>query len=163
MCHHRYHRAERESERLAAPAPPSGPVRVSDAERERVAAPASSGPIRVGDAERERVAALLRDHAAAGRLDADELEERLERVYAARYGTELDATLAELPGEPRTRRASEPRHGPAPWRAAPLLPLAIGALIAVAAVTGAWWLLWLIWPVVVVLGPKRHYRRAARY
>jgi hypothetical protein len=104
-----------------------------------------------------------RFYSEVGILEADELEERLERVYAARYGSDLDATLAELPGDVPLRRASEPRRTPAPWRAAPLLPLAIGALIAVAAVTGAWWLLWLIWPVVVVLGPKRHYRRAARY
>jgi hypothetical protein len=29
-----------------------------------------------------------------------------------------------------------------------------------AVITSAWWLLWLIWPIVIVLGPRRHYRRA---
>jgi hypothetical protein len=134
MCHHRHY--EREPERLATPAPPSGPVRV-------------------GDADRERVAALLRDHAAAGRLEPDELEERLGRAYAARYGSDLEAALAELPPEPRATR----RPRPDARRGAPVLPLAIGALIALAAITGAWWLMWLIWPSVMVLGPRRRYRR----
>jgi Domain of unknown function (DUF1707) len=137
MCHPHHHRYEREPERVATPAPPSGPVRV-------------------GDADRERVAALLRDHAAAGRLEPDELEERLGRVYAARYGSDLEAALAELPPEHRAARPVRPE----PRRAAPVLPLAIGALIALAAVTGAWWLMWLIWPIVMVLGPRRRYRRA---
>jgi DUF1707 SHOCT-like domain len=137
MCHHHHRRYEREPERVATPAPPSGPVRV-------------------GDADRERVAALLRDHAAAGRLEPDELEERLGRVYAARYGSDLEAALAELPPDHRAARPVRPE----PRRATPVLPLAIGALIALAAVTGAWWLMWLIWPIVMVLGPRRRYRRA---
>src|SRR5207244_162233 len=40
--------------------------------------------LRVSDQERERAAAEIREHFAAGRLDADELAERLERAYAAR-------------------------------------------------------------------------------
>jgi hypothetical protein len=121
--------------------------------------PRDTGPVRVGDAERERVATLLRDHSAAGRLDADELGARLERAYGARYSSELEAALAELPREPEPRHARE-RHQvrpSAPGFAA--VPLAIGALIALAAITGAWWLMWLIWPIVVVLGPRRHYHR----
>jgi hypothetical protein len=138
MCHH-YHRYryERAPERIATPTPPSGPVRV-------------------GDADRERVAVLLRDHAAAGRLESDELEERLGRVYAARYGSDLEATLVELPADrPATRPAAL-----RPRRTAPVLPLAIAALIALAAITAAWWLLWLIWPIVIVLGPRRRHWRA---
>jgi Domain of unknown function (DUF1707) len=124
--------------------------------RPRAAAPAPSGPVRVGDAERERVVELLRGHAIAGRLDADELEERLERAYAARYGAELQAVLAELPTEPERRRGPARRsHSPR----ALLLPIALAALIGAAALSGAWWLLWLIWPLVVVLGPRRHHHR----
>jgi hypothetical protein len=122
--------------------------------RPRAAAPAPSGEVRVGDADRERVVELLRGHAIAGRLDADELEERLERAYAARYGAELQAVLAELPTEPeRRRRPAQRTHPPL----APLLPIALAALIGAAALSGAWWLLWLIWPFVVVLGPRRHH------
>jgi hypothetical protein len=137
MCHHRYDRREREIDRFATPAPPAG-------------------QIRVGDADRERVIDLLRSHAAAGRLETEELEERLERAYAARHGSDLQAVLAELPSEPA------PRARPTRSRATPvsLLPVAVVALVALAAVTGAWWLMWLIWPIVIALGPRRHYRRA---
>jgi hypothetical protein len=145
MCHtriHRYHPRERAPRPFDAPTPPR-----------------ETGPVRVGDADRERVATLLRDHAAAGRLDADELGERIERAYGARYSTDLDAVLAELPREPEPRGAREPGHRRASAPDFSLLPVAIIALVALAAITGAWWLMWLIWPVVVVLGPRRHYRR----
>jgi DUF1707 SHOCT-like domain len=137
MCHHYRHDDERRARDVQPVQTPTGPTRVSDADR-------------------ERVAELLRDHAAAGRLDTQELEQRLERAYAARYGGDLQAVLAELPPTPAPRvRAPRPHV-----TAAPLLPLAIAALVALAAVTSTWWLLWLIWPIVIVLGPRRHYRRA---
>jgi hypothetical protein len=179
MCHHDRHRYERE--RLGRP---SRSVWASGADREaaasgadrdtapsdedREAAPIGAGGaelaaagIRASDADRERVAALLRDHAAAGRLEPAELEDRLERTYAARYGDDLRAVLAELPPEPAPRpRPQHPASGLPPF--APLA--AIGVLVAVAALTGAWWLMWLIWPILVVLGPRRHYRyRRARF
>ena len=144
MCHHRHshRRYERDVERLAAPEP-SAPAPPEDR-------------IRVADSDRQRVADLLRDHAAAGRIDTQELEERLERTYAARYGSDLSAVLADLPAEPAPRARPQRRQTTAP----PVFLIAIGALIALAAVTGAWWLMWLIWPILVVLGPRRHYRRA---
>ena len=125
--------------------------------RSPATAPAPSGPVRVGDADRERVVEQLRGHSIAGRLDADELDERLGRAYAARYGAELQAVLAELPSEPALVHRRARRSRPRPPFA--LLPIALAALIAAAALTGAWWLLWLIWPLVVVLGPRgqRHW------
>lgn len=60
--------------------------------------------VRASDAERERTAECLRDHAAAGRLDVDELGERLGTAYAARTRVELGALLADLP-----RSADPPR------------------------------------------------------
>ena len=86
-------------------------------------APAPRGPIRVGDDDRERVVELLRGHAVAGRLDADELEERLERAYAARYGAELQAVLAELPSGPERSRPPARRSRPP----LALLPIALAA------------------------------------
>lgn len=58
---------------------------------------------RASDSEREGCAGTLRDHAAAGRLDVGELEERLGRAYAARYRWELRVLLRDLPAE-RGRR-----------------------------------------------------------
>jgi hypothetical protein len=128
--------------------------------RATATAPAPSGPVRVGDADRERVVELLRGHAVAGRLDADELDERLGRAYAARYGAELQAALAELPSEPALVR--RPARRSRPHTPLALFPIALAALIAVAAVSGAWWLMWLIWPLVVVLGPRRQRRWGTR-
>jgi hypothetical protein len=53
--------------------------------------------VRCSDTDRERTSARLRNAAAAGYLTMDELEERLTRVYAARYGHELDVLVLDLP------------------------------------------------------------------
>jgi hypothetical protein len=52
---------------------------------------------RAGDADRERAAEKLRVAAGEGRIDLAELEERLDRAYAAKTYRELDALLADLP------------------------------------------------------------------
>jgi hypothetical protein len=65
----------------------------------------STGSVRVSDAERARVAALLEQHCTAGRLTMAELDERVATAYAARTRNELAALLADLPGssvEPAT-------------------------------------------------------------
>ena len=72
-------------------------------------------PTRASDDDRERVAASLSRHAQAGRLDAEELEQRLERAYAAKTVAELDELQRDLPIEQ-----------PAPPRTwLPLFPLAL--------------------------------------
>ncbi|MQY09557.1 DUF1707 SHOCT-like domain-containing protein [Actinomadura macrotermitis] len=53
--------------------------------------------MRASDADRDRVAAILRDAAGDGRLDLDELEERLEAVYAAKTYAELEPITSDLP------------------------------------------------------------------
>src|SRR5258708_18215836 len=53
--------------------------------------------IRASDADRDRTAALLREHHAAGRLDLEEFNERLDKAYAAKTVGELDALMADLP------------------------------------------------------------------
>jgi hypothetical protein len=59
-----------------------------------------SPALRASDAERERTATLLRDHAAAGRLTPEELDERLDAAYAARTVGELEALAHDLPAAP---------------------------------------------------------------
>jgi hypothetical protein len=56
--------------------------------------------LRVSDREREAVADTLREHAADGRLDADELEERLTAVYAAKTRRDLVGLTDDLPERP---------------------------------------------------------------
>lgn len=66
-----------------------------------------SGGVRASDAERERVVANLREHTAAGRLTLDQFSERTERAYAATTLTELENVGRDLPAaapaKPRRR------------------------------------------------------------
>jgi len=54
--------------------------------------------MRASDADRERTASLLREHHAAGRLDAAEFNDRLDKAFEAKTMGDLDALLADLPG-----------------------------------------------------------------
>ena len=55
--------------------------------------------LRASDADREQIAEQLRHAAGEGRLDPEELEERLETVFSARTYGELDAVVVDLPGD----------------------------------------------------------------
>jgi hypothetical protein len=59
-------------------------------------APRSLPDQRASDADRERVAAALTRAGGDGRLDVEELEERLQLAYAARTHADLEALLADL-------------------------------------------------------------------
>lgn len=56
--------------------------------------------VRVSDAERESVAAQLREHYAQGRLTLDELNERLDRAFASKTRSDLNAVTSDLPYAP---------------------------------------------------------------
>jgi hypothetical protein len=111
----------------------------------------SAPELRAADADRERVADRLRTAAGEGRLDAVELEERLERALTARTYAELNALVSDLP-QPAphgTSRARKPTELPA-FVATSLL------LVAIWALTGAGYF-WPIWPILgwglTVIGP----------
>jgi hypothetical protein len=53
--------------------------------------------LRVADADREQLVEELREHAGAGRLTSDELEERVGVAYGASTRADLDALRADLP------------------------------------------------------------------
>ncbi|GAA4234249.1 DUF1707 domain-containing protein [Actinomadura meridiana] len=55
--------------------------------------------LRASDADRDRAAASLREHCAEGRITMDELQERLETVYAAKTLGQLQEVTADLPEE----------------------------------------------------------------
>jgi Domain of unknown function (DUF1707) len=72
--------------------------------------------LRASDAERERVVAFMREHALAGRLNDEELEERIGLAYASVTVGDLERLIADLPrgNRPAPRRPSPPpqRHRP---------------------------------------------------
>ena len=53
--------------------------------------------LRVSDADRERLIEELHEHTVAGRLTAEELEERIGGVYQATTYADLEALHADLP------------------------------------------------------------------
>ena len=53
--------------------------------------------MRVADAEREQLIDELREHAGAGRLTSEELEQRIGEAYAASTRADLDALRSDLP------------------------------------------------------------------
>lgn len=64
---------------------------------------ASGYEMRVGDAEREATAAELREHYASGRLTLEELNERIDKAFAAKTRGDLDGLMRDLPSaRPRT-------------------------------------------------------------
>lgn len=109
---------------------------------------------RASDAERERTADMLRDHCAAGRITAEEQDERTDAAYAARTVGELQALVADLPALPAP--LPRPGHDPARELAKRRVLHRTGAwaLLSVAAVA-----IWLatgasstFWPIWIMLG-----------
>jgi Domain of unknown function (DUF1707)/2TM domain len=94
------------------------------------------------DADRERTAERLRTAAGEGRLAPEELEERLERAFAARTEGELEPLTADLPRP----RGPEQRRG----RRHPDFGAYVGVsimLVAIWALTGMGYF-WPVWPIV---------------
>lgn len=110
----------------------------------------------MSDAERERAVETLRDHYAEGRLDSDELEERIERAYDARTRADLSALTRDLPrvSGRRTRERLAKANRDA-WRAHLTSYTAVnGGLVGIWALTGGgdFWPAWSIAPWGMGLG-----------
>jgi hypothetical protein len=71
-------------------------VGVTESDRE----PPRTPDLRISDAERHQVAEILREAAGAGRIDLEELDERLEATYAARTYADLVPITVDLPTDP---------------------------------------------------------------
>jgi len=136
MCHSRhYHR--RAVSRPAEHAEPRDPA------------------LRASDADRESIVAQLREHGAAGRLDVDELEQRIGAAYAARTHGELAALLADLPAK-RPTRAVAPRraHDWTPFLQVSALLIAIWAVSGAGYFWPAWVIVWWGFALVMKSGPR---------
>jgi hypothetical protein len=72
--------------------------------------------LRISDDDRHHVAEILREAAGEGRIDLDELDERLEATYAARTYADLVPITHDLPaaGSQLPVRATPPLPAPAP-------------------------------------------------
>lgn len=105
-----------------------------------------NGAVRASDAERERVVGLLREHAGEGRLDVDELAERLDRAYAARTRADLEALTRDLPELPPKPPPARDRRRELAGRLAPFVAVNL-VLVVTWALTGAGYF-WPIWPIL---------------
>jgi uncharacterized membrane protein len=120
-------------------------------------------PIRIGDAERDRAIASLGDHFAAGRLTAEEFDQRTDQALQAHFNADLEPLFVDLP---RTvEPAVEPNSNRRPdlhlaWSAmlwlAPLF--VIGAVVAAVVLTAPW-LVWMFLWVFLITGLFRRRRR----
>lgn len=77
--------------------------------------------LRVSDADRHAVAEVLRKAAGEGRIDLDELDERLEATYGAKTYADLVPLTADLPV------VGTPHAAPAPTTPRPPLPTPVGS------------------------------------
>ena len=76
---------------------------------------------RASDAEREQLVAILREHAAEGRLTTDELEERSSVAYAAATRGELVLLRRDLPEPSPSAAAQSPAAATVPDRLSAVL------------------------------------------
>jgi hypothetical protein len=115
--------------------------------------------LRASDEERESTVTLLRKHGADGRLDVDELEQRVGAAYQARTRGDLSSLLDDLPRAPAVR-AIQPdwrRHRGHEWGMfvrVSLLLVAIWALTGAGVFWPAWVMAW--WGLFLLLrtGPR---------
>ena len=109
--------------------------------------PAPKTPLRIGDAERDRAIADLGDHFAAGRLNTEEFEQRVDQAIRARFNDDLEPLFVDLPrtAEPSVESRSNHRSGCPPRLVTRgLVRAAAGGLRGgCAVILSAPWLVWM--------------------
>ena len=114
--------------------------------------------LRLSDADRDRAAAELSEHFQAGRLAADELDDRVGRALQARTAADLAPLFADLPGKrPAATGPGSHPGSPAPFRSAPVpaVPIAIIVVIALGGFLSGHPALIVLVPVLVLLIVRR--------
>jgi hypothetical protein len=99
-------------------------VTVGPGENAAAAAGRGKGHLRASHTDREQVIGTLKEAFVQGRLTADELNARVDQVYASRTHGELAEVTADIPTE--LIRVRSPRD---PWRATKTAWVAVYALI----------------------------------
>jgi hypothetical protein len=104
--------------------------------------------LRASDADRESVAERLRVASVDGRIDSEELEERLAAVYSARWVADLDRIVADVVPPPPPAPPPPVPYAYQPVQAIPTTNgLAVASLIA-----GFFWVAWLGSFLAVIFG-----------
>lgn len=129
--------------------------------------PARGASLRASDADRERVAAILRGAAGHGLLTLAEVDERLARVYAATYVTDLGPLTADLPEggrrfAPVDLRARSRARGIARAHLTGYVAL-VTLMVGIWVATGADYYFWPIWPALGMLPAVISHLAAARW
>jgi hypothetical protein len=116
--------------------------------------------MKASDADRDAVLSDLSEHFQAGRLTADEFDDRTGRALAARTWGELRDLLQDLPTSPAGPRlpvtATTGAPPQRPFGRTVLVPIAvlagIGFVVAMSAGTAhaRWGILWLFLPVLLI-------------
>jgi hypothetical protein len=122
------------------------------------------GDLRASDADRDRAVGELSQHFEAGRLTAEELDERTGRALRARTGKELVDLLADLPWhqDPPAGTAVGPGYaGPPRLARKPAARIAIAAIV-IAALIASHGLVALLVPAIAVLLVIRRRARGGR-
>ena len=101
--------------------------------------------LRASHEERDRVVDQLRTHAGEGRLELDELEQRIEAALNARTRGELTALLRDLPRVGGPRAESRRRAVARASMAMAFLPLVVAIVLFSAAPP---MIAWLGWPIL---------------
>lgn len=111
--------------------------------------------LRASDADRDAVTERLRRAAVEGRLEPDELEERLHAALRARTYGDLRRLLTDLPTKPMAWERDRSSVMPAARTAfavalrVALVLAVVAVVLVVAAALATWWILWaLLWVVL---------------
>lgn len=125
--------------------------------------PTHKVPVRIGDAERDRAIASLGDHFAAGRLTAEEFDERMDQALKARFNEDLEPLFADLPRTVEPDVQSNANRRPdlhLAWSAMLwMAPLIVIFAVVAAVVLSAPWLVWIFLWVFLITGLFRRRRR----
>ena len=105
--------------------------------------------MRVGDDERERVVTLLHQHASLGRLEAEELDARVEQALQARTRSDLEVLLRDLPDERLpAQRPARPRKAVARFRHHASVWAVMSVFFIVLWALGDSGDFWPVWPIL---------------